>query len=375
MKVKLNHLSEPKSFRSVSHFTDYAKRQIAKFEEITNSANKHNHWAHQFISNWETACRAASRAESLNAISQHSDTYPCIIFQSNLTKLLLHYDEQKHNLRIEGALRILNKKNENQNVSSFGAIIGAAQAINALSWDQLANKKSIVEAFNDEASNHEERMDTILDRDEQSLQEQDERFEKLYTENAKKLGRLREIGRNTFKDGKEKWHKAYDDYVEQLKTQTAVALWDQRATDHKNKYQNCRKWAIIIGVAGSILALVWIFGGFAMSQWAFGNDKTAQIATYSAGSIMLFTFLIWTIRVLVRSMISESHLATDASVRSAMAHTYLALTKDESASQEDRAIILASLFAPVSDGMVKDDGLPTLSPASVAAAAITNPRA
>ena len=73
-------------------------------------------------------------------------------------------------------------------------------------------------------------------------------------------------------------------------------------------------------------------------------------------------------------MMSEDHLKTDASARSALAHTYLSLIKDEAATPEDRAIVLASLFAPVSDGLVKDDGMPAFSPMAMAAHVLTNPR-
>lgn len=57
-----------------------------------------------------------------------------------------------------------------------------------------------------------------------------------------------------------------------------------------------------------------------------------------------------------------------------MAHTYLALIKDKAATDQDRAIILAALFAPVSDGIVSDDAMPILSPMALAAHSLTNPK-
>jgi hypothetical protein len=48
-----------------------------------------------------------------------------------------------------------------------------------------------------------------------------------------------------------------------------------------------------------------------------------------------------------------------------MAETYLALTKEGAATEQDRAIVLASLFKPVVDGIVKDDGLPAITPAAL----------
>ncbi len=62
---------------------------------------------------------------------------------------------------------------------------------------------------------------------------------------------------------------------------------------------------------------------------------------------------------------TEQHLGIDAQSRASMAQTYLALTKEDVASDQDRAILLASLFRPVVDGIVKDDGLPAITPAAI----------
>jgi hypothetical protein len=48
-----------------------------------------------------------------------------------------------------------------------------------------------------------------------------------------------------------------------------------------------------------------------------------------------------------------------------MAETYLALTKEEAATDQDRAIVLASLFRPIADGIISDDGLPAITPAAI----------
>ena len=170
------------------------------------------------------------------------------------------------------------------------------------------------------------------------------------------------------------WEQARHDYLEQLKTETAVELWSERSNTHKENYKTFRMWTIGFGLVGLVLSLLWIFIGFAGVRWMLPNDVTAQVGSYVAGSVVIFTLFVWGLRVLVRSMMSEDHLSTDASARSAMAHTYLALIKQNAATDSDRTIILASLFAPVSDGIVKDDGMPVLSPAALAAHSLTNPK-
>ncbi|WP_354327114.1 DUF6161 domain-containing protein [Porphyrobacter sp. MBR-155] len=73
----------------------------------------------------------------------------------------------------------------------------------------------------------------------------------------------------------------------------------------------------------------------------------------------------WIMRIVVRTYMTEHHLAIDATSRASMAETYLALKKESAATDQDRAIVLASLFRPVVDGIVKDDGLPAITPAAI----------
>ena len=87
---------------------------------------------------------------------------------------------------------------------------------------------------------------------------------------------------------------------------------------------------------------------------------------FVTGSTLLYlTMFLWGMRVLVRMFMTEHHLSIDAQSRASMANTYLALIKEGSATEGERAIVLASLFRPVVDGIVKDDALPLISPATI----------
>jgi hypothetical protein len=68
---------------------------------------------------------------------------------------------------------------------------------------------------------------------------------------------------------------------------------------------------------------------------------------------------------MVRLFLSEHHLAINAEERATMALTYLALTADEKADEKERALVLASLFRPTADGIVKDDAAPDLAPGAI----------
>ena len=87
---------------------------------------------------------------------------------------------------------------------------------------------------------------------------------------------------------------------------------------------------------------------------------TPASATWQLGSFLMLAVLgFWFIRLLVRIFLSNMHLENDAAERVTMAKTYLALIRSDSLSKDENIdTVLAALFRPTGDGIVKDEGLP-----------------
>lgn len=87
---------------------------------------------------------------------------------------------------------------------------------------------------------------------------------------------------------------------------------------------------------------------------------TPASATWHLGSfIMLAVLCFWFVRLLVRIFLSNMHLENDAAERVTMAKTYLALIRSDSLSKEENInTVLAALFRPTGDGIVRDEGIP-----------------
>jgi hypothetical protein len=82
---------------------------------------------------------------------------------------------------------------------------------------------------------------------------------------------------------------------------------------------------------------------------------TWEIATFVMVAVLCF----WILRLLVRIFLSNMHLENDAAERVTMAKTYLALIRSDGLSKEGNIdAVLAALFRPTGDGIVKDEGLP-----------------
>ena len=375
MRVRYHRYTNEKSFRSPKALADFAEKQAAKFESLRQTnGNAFTWWAQTLASHWQGAANAiTSQPDDPHSAQNHFNQYPAFPFDSSLTKTLMEMTKDGRQSAAQEIIPFLSGNRNDRSAHGFGIgqVTAHAEFRLALAFDsrQKAGDAPIDRAIAD----HEARLSSILDADEIKLQAQRDEF-KIFIEKARSdTEDFFEAAKQFLEDAKSDWAATHASFIDQLATETAVELWRSRSTDHKSRYESFRGWVLGFGIGGFVVAILWIFGGFALAKWAFADDKTAQLASYTAGSIALFTLLIWGLRVLIRSMMSEDHLSTDASARSALAHTYLALIKEEAATDQDRAIILATLFAPVSDGLVKDDGMPAFSPASLAAQALTKP--
>ncbi|MGR2663112.1 hypothetical protein ACUXVY_16135 [Chromobacterium haemolyticum] len=71
------------------------------------------------------------------------------------------------------------------------------------------------------------------------------------------------------------------------------------------------------------------------------------------------TLCFWLIRIGVRMLLSHIHLENDAAERVTMAQTYIALLRRGKLPEgDDLKTVLAALFRPSGDGIVKDEGIP-----------------
>lgn len=90
------------------------------------------------------------------------------------------------------------------------------------------------------------------------------------------------------------------------------------------------------------------------------STASSASATWHLGSFLMLALLcFWFIRLLVRIFLSNMHLENDAAERVTMAKTYLALIRSDSLPKGDNInTVLAALFRPTGDGIVKDEGVP-----------------
>lgn len=162
----------------------------------------------------------------------------------------------------------------------------------------------------------------------------------------------------------------HNKYNEVMRFKAPKDYWSTKATEHRGKVDVYRKWlAIVAGITAVVLLGTYGLGYLAMQSFATKHPAQAVAMTiYVAGFVGSITAIgLWFIRIVVRLYMSQHHLATDAEERASFIHTYLALNEGDGVSEGDRTLVLTSIFRPVPDGIIKDDGAPSLSPGSLLA--------
>lgn len=204
----------------------------------------------------------------------------------------------------------------------------------------LAQKRKDINRLHKEFSQQKEAVDlqrTKLEADSIAFfQDNQVNHDLKIAEHEKRMTAIQ----NTFREG--------------MAIRAPVEYWENRKAHHDRRASATGKWAF-----GSMAGLLAILG--ASTYWvlstlgADGKPETWRVALLA----IVGALGVWAVRLIVRIFLSHSHLATDAAERVTMIKTYLALLEsDKMPSDDDRKLILQSLFRPATDGIVKDEGLP-----------------
>lgn len=143
-------------------------------------------------------------------------------------------------------------------------------------------------------------------------------------------------------------------YDEKLALQASVRYWKTKAESHKK----------IVSILTWILVIVFLFVGLVLcleTVFVIGPSQTiSAIQIWKFGMLLLTAIIgVWAIRILVRILLSNIHLRSDAVERRTMLLTYLALLRSGHGPSEDKKeLILQTLFRPSATGIIKDDALP-----------------
>jgi len=155
---------------------------------------------------------------------------------------------------------------------------------------------------------------------------------------------------NQFARSKDELAKVVKTYDEHMALKAPVKYWENRRTR-----------SLFIAAVSMFLFIVTAFLAVPYAKRTLTGIGSSGAVDWSRVGLAVFAFtmIFWWARILVRVFLSNLHIGTDAAERAVLIKTYLAMLREENAlSKESRDSMLASVFRPSSNGLIRDDALP-----------------
>lgn len=159
----------------------------------------------------------------------------------------------------------------------------------------------------------------------------------------------------TWKDSKEKRINDLEEtYNNKLKLEAPEQLWKDRAKEHQI---SATYWSVglIFASVALIIASSWLI--IVLHDYSLGNFKGTPFISRSFILVSVISFFIYVVRVLIKIVLSNHHLATEYIQKAALTRFYQSLTYDgTNIDKDERLIIINALFSRVDTGLIKVDG-------------------
>ena len=155
------------------------------------------------------------------------------------------------------------------------------------------------------------------------------------------------------KEKHEKIKALEDTYENKLSLEAPERLWKKRSKEHQLL---AKKWTRFLIFA--VIALIFALVGLVIVLHLYLNSIQSELPFISESFILIsvISFFIYIVRILIKIVMSNHHLATEYKQKAALTRFYQALTKaGTNIDKDERLIIINSLFGKVETGLVKTD--------------------
>ncbi len=280
---------------------------------------------------------------------------------NSITAVIGSGDENKISLTKERLINTIYKVQEYPHHKSYADVVIERILDNSI-FDKIENKhnssKIVDESLNKKISELENKNYELIG--------QISELKNMYEKRENEFSQVSEVLEKS-KTLESEFENAKEAVLKNIELKQATTYWEEQAEKYDKKYKFYFKTNIGIGVALIIITFLLInFTGLFITNISDSADKKitetiSQIA-HSASFfnyiifIMFTTIMVWMMKILVKIMLSNYHLAVDANERVIMINTYLVLLEDGKGFEEnDRKVILDNIFRQTNHGIIKDE--------------------
>lgn len=184
----------------------------------------------------------------------------------------------------------------------------------------------------------------------------EDKHNQIQVQYDEKVSELAEFQKSIDDWQKEKQTKIKDlqeTYENKLALEAPERLWKKRSKEHQLL---AKKWTRFL--IHAVIALIFALVGLVVVIHTYFNSIQSELPFISESFILIsvISFFIYIVRILIKIVMSNHHLATEYKQKAALTRFYQSLTKaGTDISKEERLIIINSLFSKVETGLVKAD--------------------
>jgi len=209
----------------------------------------------------------------------------------------------------------------------------------------LPIKSKLQEISNDSDVQYKE-ITTLIETKHNEIQQQ-------FAEKTKELNEFQNSINIWQEEKKARLNNLEETYKNKLSLEAPEILWYNRSKEYR-RFAKC--WTGVLIVAA--IALAKFLTDLVMVIHEYSLDAVQEIPFISKSFILvsIISFFVYIIRVLIKIVMSNHHLATEYEQKAALTRFYQALTyAGTDIAQEERIIIIHSLFSRTETGLVKTD--------------------
>ncbi|KIM10766.1 MAG: hypothetical protein KU37_08520 [Sulfuricurvum sp. PC08-66] len=387
IESKINSLIE---YSNSSSFTLYAELFIntANFlilimEEENSKSVKFTGDNKPKISEEEFSNRYEKLIEKLNLESEvcnliletQSDKVPFKVYKNNYNSIVVETKGGTKSTRTKDKLIGIAYRNKSDEKRSYDRVIIEKLLDNSIfDFFLQVEKNDLMEAVKNKLSNNENellKLSKKLSEIEKNSQEVSFTREEL-----SRIKQESEIAKNKFEDAK-------DAAIKYAQLDASVKHWSTKQSEHNKKFYRFGGFSILLIF---ILLAALFFTLQYHDEEIVGSNKNdfnstivkeievnsttlqekAIVFDYSKIAwyiLMIFasSSAFWIIRIMVKIALSNLHLSEDARERVVMIQTYLSFVKEGKIDENDKNLILSSLFRPSNIGIIKDESSVTVA--------------
>ena len=339
---------------------EHFKRIKSQILDLVNG----NHTEYNIQNKWQQVKGQIQNPETNNRTK---------VFTSNSssTKFLEELHNEKPSF-VKGAYTFLIGQNETVNSNDLlNGLIRAYEFknqgrtdISKRSSNERAAISTIRNSFENYISETEEEINEVLDDSKEKLVDQTTEIDELLESKKTEFDKWLDTSKNDFTEfddeSKKKITDLEDTYQKKLQLEAPARYWRTKSNKYKEDAIKARNILLTMVTFSAIFfAIILITSPDWIFKKVFQGNTTA-IIRWSIVFIALISLLAFGIKAITKVMFSSFHLARDAEERHTLTFFYLALLKDTNINDDDRKLILQSLFSRAETGLLKDDSGPTM---------------